>query len=191
MTPIGWIVVAVLAAALVWLVFAMVGLTREVAALRDEVHAIARGPIELGGGLPVGSVPPPWSIETDDGTLRSSSFIGSRHVIVFADPDCATCTSLVPEIVGATGHGDLPPVVVVGRDGDVLPPAWTGPGVLAGVENERDVSDAFQVDVSPHVFVLDEEGAVVGQGGATTASDVRTLVADAQGIRIVRRTGDG
>jgi hypothetical protein len=190
-TVVGWIVVAVLAAAVVWLGFAMAGLLREVASLREELQAVARGPLELGGGLPVGSVPEPWAVETADGTLRSSSFTGSRHVVVFADTECATCSTLVPEIVDATSRGDLPPVVVVARDGDRLPSAWTGPGVLAGVEHEREVSDAFDVDVSPHVFVLDEEGAIVGQGGATTVADVETLVADAQGIRIVRRAGDG
>jgi hypothetical protein len=190
-TVIGWVVVAVLAGALVWLVFAMIGLLREVASLRQEIEAIGRGPVELGGGLPVGSVPEPWSVETADGTLRSSSFTGSRHVVVFADTECASCTTLVPEIVDATARGTLPPVVVVARDGDRLPPAWAGPGVLAGLEQGREVSDTFDVDVSPHVFVLDEEGAVVGQGGATTVADVETLVADAQGIRIVRRASDG
>jgi hypothetical protein len=106
-------------------------------------------------------------------------------VLVFADAECRTCDDLLPDVVRAGGERALPPVVVVGRDTGAVPVSWSGPGVVAGWEADRDVSDAYLVDVSPHVFVLDEEGAVVAQGGAVTLADVETLVRDAQGIRIV------
>ena len=57
MTAVGWVALAVLAAAVVWLVFAMIGLLREVAALRTELRAFSHAPIELAGGLPISRRP--------------------------------------------------------------------------------------------------------------------------------------
>ena len=62
--------------------------------------------------------------------------------------------------------------------------------MIAGRERERDVSDAYLVDASPHVFVIDEQGAVVAQGGAVSLADVESLVRDAEGIRIVPGVDD-
>jgi hypothetical protein len=185
MTAIGWVLLAVLAAAVVWLVFAMIGLLREVAVLRAAIGALTQGPIELAAGVSVGTLAPAWTIDTPGGEVASSAFEGRRHVMVFADAECRTCDALVPDVVHAAGDRALPPVVVIGREGSDLPDAWRGPGVVAGREHGSEVSDAFGVDVSPHVFVLDEEGAVVAQGGAMTLGDVEALVRDAQGIRIV------
>ena len=71
-----------------------------------------------------------------------------------------------------------------GRDARWL--ARRRPGaVVAGVERDREVSDAFRVEVSPHVFVIDEGDAVVAQVGAVTLADVEALVRGAQGIQIV------
>lgn len=191
MTALGWALLAVLTVAVVWLVFAMIGLLREVAALRAALGALSQGPIELAGGVPVGTMAPAWTIDTPGGAVASPAFAGRRHVMVFADADCRTCDDLLPGVVRAAGDGALPPVVVIGREGSDVPPAWTGPGVVAGREHGSDVSDAFRVDVSPHVFVLDEEGAVVAQGGAVTLADVEALVRAAQGIRIVPGAGHG
>jgi hypothetical protein len=47
------------------------------------------------------------------------------------------------------------------------------------------------VDASPHVFVIDEQGAVVAQGGAVSLPDVEALVRDAAGIRIVPGASHG
>jgi hypothetical protein len=184
-TVLGWALLATLTIAVGWLVFAMIGLVREVAVLRAELASLRTGPIELSGGLSVGSVGPPWAIETAGGPVASSDYAGKRYVLVFADAGCRTCDDLLPEVVRAGGEWALPPVVVVGRDGDDVPASWSGPGVVAGREADRDVSDAYRVDVSPHVFVLDEDGAVVAQGGAMVLADVEALVRDAQGIRIV------
>ena len=191
MTAVGWVALAVLAAAVVWLVFAMIGLLREVAALRTELRAFTQAPIELAGGLPIGSASPAWTLETADGAVTSSAVAGERHLVLFADSDCRSCDDLVPDVVHAAGAGALPPVVVVAREGSTLPATWEGPRVVAGREHEHEVSDAFRVDVSPHVFALDEEGAVVAQGGAVTLADVEALARAAEGIRIVPGVGDG
>ena len=183
MSPWAWAVLLALAAAVAWLVFAMIGLVREVAALRAELAS--RAPIQLAGGLPVGSVGPPWTIETPERPVDSARLAGERHLLVFADGDCRACDEVVPAVVRAAGTGRLPPAVVIGRDGAPMPGAWSGPNVTAGRERGRDVSDAYLVDATPHVFVVDEQGGVVAQGGAVSIADVESLVRDTDGIRIV------
>ena len=95
---------------------------------------------------------------------------------------------MVPAVVRAAAAGALPPLAVVGRGRpDATPAGWRGEDrarVVAGVERDREVSDAFRVEVSPHVFVIDEGGAIVAQGGAVTLADVEALVRGAQGIRM-------
>ena len=91
--------------------------------------------------------------------------------------------------MAAAAAGALPPVVVIAREEDTeMPPAWNGR--WTGVEHHGEVSAAFRVDVSPHVFVIDEGGAIVAQGGAATLADVEALVREGQGIQVLREAED-
>jgi hypothetical protein len=187
MTAVGWVVIAALGLAVLWLGLALVGLVRAQAALRARVEALeAVAPVELAGGLAVGRRAPAWSITTPGGeVVTSASVKGSRHVMIFADPDCRACDDLVPRVVRASTEGALPPVVIVGRgEARAMPDLWRG--AIAGVERDHDVSEAFDVEVSPHVFVVDDGGAVVAQGGAVDLRDVEELVAAGRQITVVR-----
>ena len=188
MTATGWVVVAVLAAALVWLGLALVGLLRQQTALRARVEALEllSEPMSLGEGLPIGRRVPPWSVTTPAGdVVTDRSFTGTRHLLVFADADCRACDDVVPDVVLASERGALPPAVIVGRgEPSSVPPAWRSP--TAGVEHGRDVSSAFDVDVSPYVFVVDDDGAVVARGGVVDLRGVEQLVAAGREITIVR-----
>ena len=198
MSAAGWIVAAVLSVALVWIGLALAGAVRELATLRERIDALehSSAPIHLDGGLPIGSPEPAWALIAPDGSaLVSSALAGRRHLVLFADADCRACDELVPAVVRAAAAGALPPLALVGRGRpDVTPETWRGDDparVVAGVERAREVSDAFRVDVSPHVFVIDEGEAVVAQGGAVTLGDVEALVRGAQGIRIVPGAAGG
>jgi hypothetical protein len=192
----GWIVAAVLGIALVWIGLALAGAVRELAALRERVEALesAGAPIHLDGGLPIGSAEPSWAVTAPDGAVvASSALAGRRHLVVFADADCRACDELVPAVVRAAAAGSLPPLALVGRGRpEATPSSWRAEDlarVVTGVETGREVSDAFRVEVSPHVFVIDEGDAVVAQGGAVTLADVEALVRGADGIRIVGAAG--
>ena len=188
MTAVAWVILAVLGLGVLWLGLALVGLVREQAALRSRLEALesAAAPRELAGGLAVGRRTPGWAITTPGGdVITSASLAGAAHIVVFADPDCRACDDLVPGVVRASTEGALPPVVIVGRgDAAAIPQPWRA--ALAGVESAREVSEAFDVEVSPHVFVVDDGGAVVAQGGAVDLRDVEELVAAGRQITIVR-----
>jgi|1186.fasta_scaffold312591_2 hypothetical protein len=197
MSIAGWIAVALLFALVLWLGFALIALIRTQAGLRARIEDLeaAIAPIRLEGGLPVGRTAPDWQISTaDGGSVRAASLAGTRHVLLFADTGCRACDEVVPAAVAAAAAGTLPPVVVIARDEDgEMPASWNGP--RTGVERGGDVSDVFHVDVSPHLFVIDEGGAIVAQGGAASFADVEALVREGRGIQVLpgqgSRTSDG
>jgi len=193
MSLLGWIVVAVLFALVLWLGFALIALIRTQAGLRARIEDLeaAISPIRLEGGLPVGRTAPDWQITTSDGgSLAAASLAGTRHILLFADTSCRACDEVVPAAVEAAATGALPPVVVIAReDGAPIPPSWEGQ--RTGVEHGDEVSESFRVEVSPHLFVIDEGGAIVAQGGAATLADVEAIVHEAQGIQVLPESDDG
>jgi hypothetical protein len=194
-SAVAWAVACVLLVAVGWLGLALVGAVREIAELRDRVDGVetSGSPAHLGGGLAVGTPAPAWSITTPGGGVASSSaFAGRRHLLVFADASCRACDDLVPELVAAAGRGAVPPLAVIGRgDAGAAPEPWRAADVRVRIGSERgdEVSEAFGVDVSPFVFVVDEGGSVVARSGAATVDDVLRLVRDAEGVRIVAAGG--
>jgi hypothetical protein len=161
-----------------------------VEALEDET-----GPVHLADGLPVGAAAPSWQLASRDGAAVSSSAMrGKRHLVLFADAECRACDALVPEVIEAAASDRLVPVAIVGRGtASATPAAWVPVDgrVIVGVEQGVEVSEAFRTEVSPHAFVVDEGGFVAAQGGPLTLDDVRALIADADGLRIVTGAADG
>jgi hypothetical protein len=193
MSLVGWAVVAVLFVVVLWLGFALIALIRTQAGLRARIEDLEStiAPIRLEGGLPVGRTAPDWEIATvDGGSLAAASLTGTRHILLFADTSCRACDDVVPAAVAAAEEGALPPVVVVAREGNAMMPAsWAGR--WTGVEPGDEVSEAFRVEVSPHLFVIDEGGAIVAQGGAASIDDVEALVREAAGIQVLPGGSDG
>ena len=75
MSLLGWIVVALLFALVLWLGFALIALIRTQAGLRARIEDLeaAISPIRLEGGLPVGRTAPDWQITTSDGGSLAKS----------------------------------------------------------------------------------------------------------------------
>jgi hypothetical protein len=193
MTLAGWLIAAALAVLLGWLGLALVGVVRELSRLRERVAALESEaePVHVGSGLAVGRRAPTWSITTAAGDeVTSASVAGTRYLLVFADADCRACDVLVPSLVRASAAGALPRAVIVGRgDAATMPASWRSGA--SGVERDGVVSEAFEVEVSPHVFVVDEGGSIVAQGGAVDLPDVEALVGAGRGIQIVSGAADG
>jgi hypothetical protein len=196
MSAPAWIAACVLLVAVVWLGLALIGAVHEIAELRDRVDALeapGSSPSHLAGGLALGAPAPAWSIATPGGGVASSSaFEGRRHLLVFADATCRACDDVVPELVAAAGRGTVPPLAVIGRgDAEATPEPWRAADVRVRIGSERgdEVSEAFGVDLSPFVFVVDEGGSVVARSGVATVDDVIRLVREAEGVRIVAAGG--
>ena len=195
MSAPAWVAVGTLAVVVVWLGLALVGAVRDLGTLRGRVDALeaADAPTtHLGTGLAVGAPAPAWTIATPGGGLASSSaFEGRRHLLVFADATCRACDDLVPAVIAAASRGTVPPLAVIGRGDVSTPGTWRAADVRVRIGSERgnQVSEAYRVDVSPFVFVIDEGGSVIARGGAVTLDDVLALVREAEGVRIVAAGG--
>ena len=192
----AWVAVGMLVVVVMWLGLALVGAVRELGTLRGRVDALeAAGapPTHLETGLAVGAPAPVWTIATPGGGVASSSsFEGRRYLLVFADATCRACDDLVPAVIAAAGLGTVPPLAVIGRgDAASTPDPWRAADVRVRIGSERgsEVSEAYGVDASPFVFVIDEGGSVVARGGAVTLDDVLALVREAEGVRIVAAGG--
>jgi hypothetical protein len=203
-----WVAVAVLGIALVFLALVLAAAVRRIDGLRAEVAALSErldppdglegGLVHPASGLPVGAAAPVVEGERiDGGRWSSSAWAGRRHVVAFADPGCLACEDLVPALLEGAAAGEVPGTVVIGdASSGAWPATWSPPlgaddhvVVLADVGGE--MAGAFDSGFTPHVFIVDEGGAVTAQGPADTLDAVRALVRESEGIRIVRPGASG
>jgi hypothetical protein len=185
-TAVLWIAVGVLTAAVVFLLLALNGATRTVSALRRTLDGQddVGGVVHPASGLPVGSAAPTIeSVAADGAHVMATAMRGRRHLVVFADPGCAACQTLVPPLLALSGRV---PVALVTRVETALPLGWrAGPDDLVVADPTEGIADAFKVGFTPHVFVVDAGGAIAAQGPADTVEMVEHLLREAEGVRIV------
>lgn len=203
-----WVVVALLAGAIVFLSLVLAAAVRRIDALRVDVATLTEhldppdglesDLVHPASGLPVGARAPRIEGErVDGGRWSSSTWTGRRHLVAFADPGCLACEDLVPALLAGAAAGAVPSTVLVGTAAPgAWPRAWAPPSgaadrvvVLPDVRGE--MAAAFDSGFTPHVFVVDEGGAVTAQGPADTLDGVRALVRESEGIRIVRPGASG
>jgi protein-disulfide isomerase len=116
---------------------------------------------------------------------------GVRHLVVFVDPDCAACDALVPALQRLAHDRRLPRTILVSR-GD--PANARAPWREAGgrirwmTESGTALSDAYEVDVTPTAFVVDEAGLIVAGGPTATIEDVVALTDGTDGVRVAPGT---
>jgi hypothetical protein len=189
MTWLPWLVVLILVAVVIWLLLALSGAGRTMADLRAAAGAQVR---HLSPGIEPGTRAPGFTADAADGSVFDAhETAGLRHLVLFADPDCAACATLVPGVLAEAAARRFPAVVLVSR-GDLAthPSSWrTADRARLVSERGTEASDAFGVDVTPTAFVIDEGGAVVARGPVQTVPEVAELVAQSEGMRIVGAGG--
>jgi hypothetical protein len=189
-----WILVAVLVGVVGWLLLALSGASRTIADLRGGSRwppGRDDGIVHVSAGLAPGTPAPAFEGTGLDRTVvRSSDLTGSRHLLVFVDPDCAACDVLVPELIGASDRREAPPTVFVSRGApEDHSPGWVGGNRSSTlVEADDAISAAYAVDVTPTAFVVDEGGAIVASGAFATLDDLLVMVAETDGVRVVPST---
>jgi hypothetical protein len=186
MTVALWLGFVLVAGGLIFLAFVLAGALRAMDDLRARLDAINAGgarPDHVATGLVVGEPAPPFKGADIDGRpFSSASLAGARHLIAFADPDCAACVGLVPALLR---DGPLPGVVVT--DAPAPPSAWRPPagGRIGVVVDGSPIAQLYATDLRPSVFVVDEAGGIVAHAPAGTLQEVRDLVRDVAGVRVV------
>lgn len=177
-------VLGVLVVAVVCLCFVLVGLVRQVDDLDRRLAQVGMAmPGKVGRlGLRVGSPAP----EVQGRTLGGGRFVArdwaaAEHLVLFAHPGCPPCEELVPDIVERVGQGALPPTIIIseGRVED-HPSPWSAAAdpnahIALVLQEGSAMARRFETFVTPHLFVIDDQGRVAGQGIASTLDEVQAL----------------
>lgn len=180
-----WIVLALMLAAMVFMALTLAGALRAIDHLKQVDLVLRSNDLPEVGGLPIGSVAP--TLEggrLKGGHFTTQAFAGIRHLVVFAKPGCSPCERLVPAMISASVQGALPPTVVVSQaPPEEHPRSWQladgSSRAQIVLETDHHLSRKFATYVTPHVFVIDEDGRVGAQGTADAVEDVRRLLAKA------------
>jgi peroxiredoxin len=137
-------------------------------------------------GLPVGSQAPGFTLSGLHGealTLDSLRVSGKPVMLLFTDVDCGPCNALLPEIGHwQAEHAAKVTVVVVSRGdpGDNRTKASEHGLTSVLLQQDWEVSEAYQVDGTPSAVLVSPDGTIASPvaGGAEA---IRALVADAVG----------
>ncbi|MFD0362137.1 MauE/DoxX family redox-associated membrane protein [Nocardia sp. GCM10030253] len=181
---VGLVVVAVLAALLVWMFGEVRGLRRRV----DEQALSTLG----AEGLPVGAVAPEFELfDVEDGrtTLESLLVHGRRVLLVFVHPSCELCAALARELPRWHSRtADVLTIVAVGN-GDAAEQAEWGQaqglnGIAALVQRGNEAALRYRIRGTPSAVLIDADGRV-GAPVARGAMAVRELIMSSK--KVVRQ----
>ena len=185
------VVEGILATVVLFLGLALAGLVRTVDTLRRRVVSLEASAqvIHAASGIAVGASAPAFHASTPSGAvIRSTSYAGRRFVLALADPGCAACERLVPDLLSDDAAG-LPPRVVAVIGPEANGSSWTSipsrDDAVLLIDPEARIAEAFGSTVTPQVFVVDEGGSVAARGPADDLAAVGRLVREADGLLIV------
>jgi peroxiredoxin len=143
-----------------------------------------------GSGLPIGTEAPAFALRGVHGetsTLAALRARGRPMLVLFTDPHCGPCGALTPEIASwqqAYESRFTLAVVSRGSDSDNLAKfvAAGVSGVL--VQDDREVSAAYQSPATPSAVFIDAAGRIASEA-AIGADAIRRLVATVGGVPAV------
>jgi hypothetical protein len=146
----------------------------------DATAGVVPGPAPT-PGLPVGTAAPEFEVAGAEGrpmTLAGLRSAGHPVLLVFTDPDCGNCRSLVPDIAAwQAGHTERFTAALISRR-----PAVASAGVAAqydlahvGVQRDREVAVAYAYAGTPSAVVVSADGRIASRVAAGP-DGVRALV---------------
>lgn len=165
MSP-AWIVAfAILAALVVVLTFAVLGVVRRCLPILIEAEAALR--VAPAPGFPAGLAPgtpvPDFTVVRGGRTVFASSDLrGRSSIVLFTGPHCPACQVLMDEMLSARSL-DLPCELVTVVEGAPHDPEFAVSEWFRVIYAEPgEVSTAFATHATPHAFAVDDRGVVVG-----------------------------
>jgi methylamine dehydrogenase accessory protein MauD len=149
-----------------------------VEALEAKAGAGAAAP----AGLPVGSPAPVFELTSLDGgraTLETLGAGGTPTLLLFVEPGCGACDSLLPDVAAwQREYHDRLSVVLVSRGSAETRTRIAGHAIrTALVQRAREVSDAFQIAAMPGAVLV--KNGVIASPVASGPDAVRALVTQA------------
>ena len=132
--------------------------------------------------LPVGAAAPEFEVAGADGTLMTLTGLrsaGHPVLLIFTDPDCGTCRSLLPDVAAwQAGYRERFTAALISRR-----PVLTSAGAAAhprlthvGVQRDREVAVAYAYAGTPSAVVVSADGRIASRVAAGP-DGVRALAA--------------
>jgi len=132
--------------------------------------------------LPVGAAAPEFEVAGADGTLMTLTGLrsaGRPVLLIFTDPDCGTCRSLLPDVAAwQAGYRERFTAALISRR-----PVLTSAGAAAhprlthvGVQRDREVAVAYAYAGTPSAVVVSADGRIASRVAAGP-DGVRALAA--------------
>jgi methylamine dehydrogenase accessory protein MauD len=164
----------ILSQVLLWMLvftlgFLLMGTLRILTLMRwrlDQLEAIT--PSRVGrSGLKAGKKAPEFTLpRTTGGELALSQLAGRKVLLVFAQPACAPCRAIVPELNRVQDNGEVQVLVVSNGDGEATKKwAEEAQARFPVVTQERlSLSRRYEVYATPFAFLIDEKGVIRSAG---------------------------
>ena len=142
----------------------------------------ARTALPAGTALPVGAAAPEFEVAGADGmpmTLTGLLSAGRPVLLIFTDPDCGTCRSLLPDVAAwQAGYRERFTAALISRR-----PVLTSAGAAVhprlthvGVQRDREVAVAYAYAGTPSAVVVSADGRIASRVAAGP-DGVRALAA--------------
>jgi peroxiredoxin len=171
-------------AAIAALVLAVAADTALVLLLRRHgtTAAVTAGAAAPPAGLPVGTPAPEFEVAGADGrpvTLAGLLAAGRPLLLVFSDPECGPCQSLLPDLATwQAEHAGRFTAALISRGGMAANAARAGRYGLAhlGVQRDREVAVAYAYGGTPSAVAVAADGRIASQVAAGPEG-VRALAA--------------
>gem|GEM_PF-717211 len=151
---------------------------QQIARVRYQARIESAPPMDA-GGLPSGSQAPTFTArETDGRSVSLGDYLGYRVVLAFIAPGCQACEKLLKTLhrwERDERQANTKLIVVGGANAEqnrVYTRRWGIPVLTP----ERDLRDEYAVRGTPHVYALDEQGAVRDSGGVVYLYHLRGLL---------------
>jgi methylamine dehydrogenase accessory protein MauD len=134
-------------------------------------------------GLKPGRKAPDFTLSTVEGEEISLADYRRRTVLlVFVQPGCGPCSSVVPALNRVEASGEAQ-VLVVNRADPERARQWaveTGATFPVLVQENLDVSKRYEMFATPFAFLIDEHGVIASNGIVNNRQHVRFLFSAAR-----------
>jgi peroxiredoxin len=133
-------------------------------ASRDPRAASLKNSQLLRDGLPEGTAAPEFRLpRIGGGEVTLSQYRGRKVLIVFSDPTCGPCNTLLPKLQRRSASGTDVNVVMISRgDQEANSAKITECGATFPVVLQRrwEISKLYGIFATPIAFLVDEEGTI-------------------------------
>jgi peroxiredoxin len=145
-------------------------------------------------GLAPGTLAPAFRLPAlDGGELALADYAGRRLLIVFSDPSCAPCMTLLPKLDAAARQSDVA-VLVISRGGIDANRRKLADGQVTlpvALQAHWEISRLYATFVTPVGYLIDEQGRIAADPAEGGAAILALLSTGGSELRTSLLTGHG